>query len=64
MKIKIFPPDSKTVSRLNKMCVTFIWGTMREVTKRELLYKPKEQGGLNAIELGNKLKAAFCKNVT
>lgn len=59
----IFPPDEKCIIRLNKICVRFIWGTNREVTKREILYKPKEKGGLGAVELGRKLKIAFCKNV-
>ena len=49
--------------QVNKLLVNFIWGTAREVTKRELLYKNKYNGGLGAVDLGLKLKIAFCKNV-
>jgi hypothetical protein len=31
-------PD-QTLKKINKMLFNFIWGTTREVTKRELLYK-------------------------
>lgn len=33
----------------------------RQTIKRKLLYKPKELG---ALEIGNKLQVAFCKNAT
>ncbi len=33
---------NRRVKIMNKMSVTFIWGTSREVTKGELLYKSKE----------------------
>ncbi|MGL5820184.1 MAG: reverse transcriptase domain-containing protein, partial [Sarcina sp.] len=59
----IFPPEKRVIMKLNKLCVKFIWGNNREVTKRTLLYKPKELGGLGAIELGSKLTIAFCKNI-
>ena len=38
-------------------------GNHREVTKRNLLYKSKRNGGLGAVDLGLKLKISFCKNV-
>lgn len=60
----VFPPTSKCIQKLNKMCVRFIWGTTREVTKRELLYKPKPMGGLGAVDLGLKLLIAYSKNVS
>lgn len=60
----VFPPPESSVTKINKMCVKLIWGNNREVTKRELIYKSTEFGGLGAIEIGNKLKIAFCKNIT
>ena len=39
----ICPPDEKRVMRLRKMCVRFNWGSNREVTKREVLYKPRDR---------------------
>ena len=58
-----FPPKEQTIKKINKMAVNFIWGTTREVTKRQLLYKSKKDGGLGAVDLGLKLKIAFCKNI-
>lgn len=59
----IFPPKDQTLKKVNKTLVNFIWGTTREVTKRVLLYKSKINGGLGAVDLGLKLRVAFCKNV-
>ena len=59
----IFPPQDQTLKKINKMLVNFIWGTTREVTQRNLLYKNKYHGGLGAVDLGLKLRIAFCKNV-
>ena len=36
----------------------------KSVTKRNLLFKSKEYGGLGAIDLGIKLKITFVKNIT
>ena len=57
----VFPPKEQTLSKINKKMVNFIWGTTREVTKRDLLYKSKKNGGLGAVDLGLKLKISFCK---
>ena len=35
----IFPPKDKTLTKMNKTLVNFIWGTTREVAKRNLMYK-------------------------
>lgn len=59
----IFPPKDQTIKKINKMAVNFIWGTTREVTKREWLYKSKVDGGLGAMDIGIKVKIAFCKNI-
>uniref|UniRef100_A0A3B1IXG2 Reverse transcriptase domain-containing protein n=1 Tax=Astyanax mexicanus TaxID=7994 RepID=A0A3B1IXG2_ASTMX len=59
----IFPPTDKWIQRINKLCVRFIWDTTREVTKRELLFKPKSLGGLGALDVGLKLKITFCRNI-
>lgn len=58
----ILSPNNKTISRLKKICIFYIWETKR-ARKRNLLYKRKEQVGVNPIELENKLKIAFCKKV-
>uniref|UniRef100_A0A672ZIS7 Reverse transcriptase domain-containing protein n=1 Tax=Sphaeramia orbicularis TaxID=375764 RepID=A0A672ZIS7_9TELE len=60
----IFPPTEKMIMRLNKQCANLIRGTIREVTKRTLLFKSKELGGLRALDLSLKLNIAFIKNVS
>lgn len=60
----VFPPTDTYVTKLNKLCIRMIWGNNREVTKRELAYKSKENGGLGAIEIGDKLKVSYCKHVS
>lgn len=60
----VFPPPETNITKINKMCVKLIWGNNREVTKRALMYKSTEDGGLGAIEIGNKMKVAFCKNIS
>uniref|UniRef100_A0A3B1KIV4 Reverse transcriptase domain-containing protein n=1 Tax=Astyanax mexicanus TaxID=7994 RepID=A0A3B1KIV4_ASTMX len=57
----IFPPTEMWCKKINKLCINFIWGTTREVTKRDLVFKNRDLGGLGAIELGLKTKIAFCK---
>uniref|UniRef100_A0A8B9GNW5 Reverse transcriptase domain-containing protein n=1 Tax=Astyanax mexicanus TaxID=7994 RepID=A0A8B9GNW5_ASTMX len=59
----IFPPKESLIISLNKLCVRFIWGNNREVTKRDLLFKNKALGGLGALDLGLKLKVTYCKMV-
>ena len=59
----IFPPKEQTLKKINKTLVNFLWGTTREVTKRNLIYKSKRNGGLGAVDLGLNLKISFCKNV-
>ena len=59
----IFPPQDQTMKKINKTVVNFIWGTTREVTERNLLYKKRNHGGLGAVDLSLKLRVAFCKNI-
>lgn len=59
----IFPPKNQTLIKINKTVINFIWGATREVTKREVLYKSKKEGGLGAVDLGLKLEITFCKNI-
>uniref|UniRef100_A0A668U248 Reverse transcriptase domain-containing protein n=1 Tax=Oreochromis aureus TaxID=47969 RepID=A0A668U248_OREAU len=47
----IFPPPRTTVMKISKMCIKFIWGSNREVTKRKLMYKSRKHGGLGAPDL-------------
>ena len=51
----IFPPPRKYLTKMNKMCVNFIWGTNYEITKRNILFRSKKNGGLDAIDLDLKL---------
>lgn len=51
------------IIKLNKQCVNLVWGTTREVTKRALLFKSREYGGLGAVDLGIRLTVAFVKKV-
>ena len=57
----IFPPTDKWLKIVNKLCCNFIWDSTREVTKRNLLYKRKELGGLGAIDIAIKTKISVCK---
>ena len=59
----IFPPKEQTLKKINKTLVNFIWGTTREVAKRNLMYKGKMNGELGAVDLGLKLTISFCKNI-
>ncbi|XP_053712003.1 uncharacterized protein LOC128753866 [Synchiropus splendidus] len=59
----IFPPQAHTIKRLNKLLVNFIWGTTREVAKRELLFKSRKGGGLGAMDVPLKLLITFCKTI-
>ena len=52
------------IMKLNKQCVNLVWGTTREVTKREIMYKSKEYGGLGAVDMRIKLYIAFIKNMS
>lgn len=59
--VNIFLPPNKIIIQLNKQCVSLIWGTTREVTKRKFMCKSKEYCGLGAVELSDRLKIAFVK---
>lgn len=59
----VFPPNEMIITKLNKLCIKTIWGNNREVTKRSFVYKSKENGGLGAFEIGDKLKISYCKHV-
>uniref|UniRef100_A0A3B1IC81 Reverse transcriptase domain-containing protein n=1 Tax=Astyanax mexicanus TaxID=7994 RepID=A0A3B1IC81_ASTMX len=59
----VFPPPEKTITALNKLCIKTLWGNNREVTKRIFVYKSRENGGLGAFEIGDKLKISYCKHV-
>uniref|UniRef100_A0A3B1J5L7 Reverse transcriptase domain-containing protein n=1 Tax=Astyanax mexicanus TaxID=7994 RepID=A0A3B1J5L7_ASTMX len=52
----ILPPTDKWLKTINKLCCNFIWNSTREVTKRNLLYKKKELGGLGALDFSIKTK--------
>lgn len=38
----VFPPTEKYITKISKECCKLIWGTNREVTRRELLFKPRK----------------------
>lgn len=59
----IFPPPEQIITAINKLCIKIIWGNNREVTKRNFVYKSKENGGLGAFEIGDKLKISYCMHV-
>lgn len=59
----IFPPPRTFLTKMNKMCVNFIWGTNYEITKRKILFRSKKNGGLDAVDLDLKLKILFVKNI-
>uniref|UniRef100_A0AAZ1XD42 Reverse transcriptase domain-containing protein n=1 Tax=Oreochromis aureus TaxID=47969 RepID=A0AAZ1XD42_OREAU len=58
----ILPPPRKTVMKISKMCIKFIWGSNREVTKRKFMYKSRKHGGLGAPDLEIVLRIPFIKN--
>ena len=60
----IFPPPRTFVTKINKLCVNFIWGTKYEIMKRNILFRARKNGGLGAIDLDLKLKIAFIKNIS
>uniref|UniRef100_A0A3B1JTZ5 Uncharacterized protein n=1 Tax=Astyanax mexicanus TaxID=7994 RepID=A0A3B1JTZ5_ASTMX len=57
----VFPPTQKWAVRINKKTCTFIWGSYREIAKRDLLFKHKKKGGLGAINIVLKFNISFCK---
>ena len=59
----IFPPTDGWIKKMNKEGCRLVWGTNREVTKRELLYKPKKDGGLGSVDFGIKLLITMCRTV-
>lgn len=59
----IFPPTDKNITKINKAGCHLVWGTTREVAKRELLFKPKMYGGLGSTDFGIKLRIGLCKTV-
>ena len=59
----ILPPPANCMVKINKMCVSFIWGSKREVAKRALMFKNSLCGGLGAMDITLKLDIAYCKNI-
>uniref|UniRef100_A0A3B1JI27 Reverse transcriptase domain-containing protein n=1 Tax=Astyanax mexicanus TaxID=7994 RepID=A0A3B1JI27_ASTMX len=57
----IFPPTHKWAVKINKKMCTFIWGSYREIAKRDLVFKNRKKGGLGAINIVLKLNISFCK---
>uniref|UniRef100_A0AAZ1WYN1 Reverse transcriptase domain-containing protein n=1 Tax=Oreochromis aureus TaxID=47969 RepID=A0AAZ1WYN1_OREAU len=57
----ILPPPRTTVMKISKMCIKFIWGSNREVTKRKFMYKSRKHGGLGAPDLEIVLRIPFIK---
>ena len=44
-------PPQHLLTKLENLCITFIWNKKRHEVKKETLYKDKEDGGLNMINI-------------
>ena len=55
----VYPLTMEVTKRINKETFRFIWNSNRDFMKREVLYNPKENGGINLINLFTKAQSIF-----
>ena len=59
----VFPVPSFYVDRFNTEMFSFIWNDKTECLKRELLYYPCKQGGINLVNIGLKIQSFLIMHI-
>uniref|UniRef100_A0A3B3YRK6 Reverse transcriptase domain-containing protein n=1 Tax=Poecilia mexicana TaxID=48701 RepID=A0A3B3YRK6_9TELE len=55
----IFPLPHRVMTKLRKIMFQFLWGSKHEKLRREIMYRPVNEGGRNVPNLGIKFRAMF-----